>query len=222
MLKAVAQTPSATPSGSRRLAIVAILLAGSVPAFFGVAGNWEPGGVTWAPLGAFTTIAVFSAPALLATVALARRPVLFLTAAVTAYIALPLFVLALPMLVAAALWVVTFGRQVPSIRWDRRTVAAVVVSASLVLGAAGVLFFVRSPTVCTSEVTYADGAVRRATKVESQPSRRTESLPYRSGERAIASRSTCSDGALLPERSGLILGMLAVAFTAAFSVPRDG
>jgi hypothetical protein len=214
MLKADAQIAGSAPSRSgRHLGLAGIVFALVIPAFFVVGGDWDIGGVVWGPLDAITTTALFASPALLAALALAHRPVLFIAAAVTACIALPLFLLAPPMLIAAILWILAFERkQSTGSPWDARRLGAVVVSSTMVVGAAAVLLLIRSPMVCTSEVTYADGTVRRATKVESQPHRRTESIPFRSGERTVGSSTTCSEAALLPERSALILAMLGVGY----------
>jgi hypothetical protein len=207
------RTSVADPTPTHRSPVVpaaiGIVCAAVVPAFLIVSRTWHRAGVTWGPLDAVATVALFASPAAFAAMALARRPSLFLAAAAMTAIMLPLWIFAPLLVISSVAWAVAWDRAARRARGPQRAIAAIA-SAALIIAAGVLFFFVRGPTVCTSEIRYADGSVRRSTKIEDRPHRHTETIPG-PGERTVSSGTSCSEGELLPERSFAILGLVIVA-----------
>ncbi len=204
MLKATAQT-----SPSVRAGWIGVGSGLLIPAVLMVLRARDPSGAVSLerpPLNAIAVFAVLAAPAGLAILGLRRRPNLLLVAAcLSTLIALPFYYFALPMLAATPLYAIAYARQVARTppRWTELGVAAA--AGALALAAAFTFFFIRSPTVCWSEATYEDGTVRRAAKVQVDPSRGTET--FRSRDHVVSNRSGCSESPLLPARSIAILSL---------------
>jgi hypothetical protein len=184
-------------------------------------GRWDGlfgRGTTWARYDFLARLTLFSAPVVLAVLSIFRRPLLLLAASASTVVAVPMHVFALPLLIAAVFWVISFQRVRPLVRrWKTRQMVGLVLAAALVVVAGFVFFFAPSPLVCTSQTLYEDGTVRYAAQVHDQPERRTETAPYqRLANRVRAEPTTCSTAFFLPERSFVVLGMLAVAFVSGF------
>jgi hypothetical protein len=224
MLKADAQQAPRVKGSI--LAAGGIALALVLPVFLASGRGWEGlfgRGTTWARLDLLARLVLFSAPAILATLALFKRPALLVAASASTAIALPMYVFALPLLVACVLWILACDRLYPlARRWERRQLIGALLAGALVVAAGYVFYIAPSPLVCTRETRYKDGTVRYAAQVHTQPERRTQTAPYQPlANRESWEPTTCSTAFFLPERSFTVLGMLAAAFVGGFALTAD-
>lgn len=114
----------ARPHG-RLFASVGIGFALVLPGFLFATSDPLAVRTTWAAYDLLARLVLFSAPALLAILALFRRPALLVGAAIATGIALPLYILAPPFLIASVLFVIASDRLRPIITWNVRDAAAV-------------------------------------------------------------------------------------------------
>lgn len=188
--------------------VLGLILGAVIPLWFltsgavGRMGGWG----AWSTYDLIARVALFSAPLILASLALLRRPALFAAAAAATIVALPLTIIAVPMFGAAALWLVVFDRRRP--RMDARRTIGVIVATCAVLAAGGVFFFAPSPLVCTKEIRYADGTVRRSVKIQGDSGRSWGSATSSPTGKVRSTEHSCSTSVFLPERSLTVLGLL--------------